>query len=61
MNDTSPAARLMDVAIKIADDAPERKGQYVSHALVYWGDMTELRDDRRDGHRMEAQVRWLND
>ena len=43
MNDTSPAARLMDVAIKIAHDAPKKKGQYVSHALVYWGDLTELR------------------
>lgn len=37
------ADRLMDVAIKIAHDAPKKQGQYVSHALVYWDDIHELR------------------
>ena len=41
---TTPASRVLDVAVKIAADAPARKGQYVSHCLVYWDDIVELRD-----------------
>lgn len=43
MTATSPAGRVLDVAIKIARDAPAKQGQYVSHAKVYWGDIHELR------------------
>lgn len=37
------ASRVLDVAVKIARDAPAKQGKYVSHAKVWWGDIDELR------------------
>lgn len=42
--DGDAAGRVLDVAAKIARDAPKKRGQYVSHALVYWNDINDLRD-----------------
>lgn len=36
--------RLLDVVVKIAHDAPKKRGQNVSHALVYWPDIIKLRE-----------------
>lgn len=40
---STAAGRVLDVAVKIAHDAPKKQGQYVSHALIYWDDIHELR------------------
>jgi len=40
----TPAQRVLDIAVKIAHDAPRKRGQYVSSALVYWPDIIELRE-----------------
>lgn len=40
---STAAGRVLDVATKIARDAPLKQGQYVSHAKVYWPDIHELR------------------
>lgn len=39
-----PLDELVKVAAKIAADAPAKPGQYVSHCLVHWPNITKLRD-----------------
>jgi hypothetical protein len=39
----TPAGRVLDAAIAIARAAPARRGQYVSHAKIYWPRIEELR------------------
>ena len=39
-----PAARVLDVACKIAHNAPVKQGKYVSGALIYWPLIHQLRD-----------------
>jgi len=44
MSDTPNAAgRVLDAAIAVAEGAPAKRGQYVSHALIYWPMIDELR------------------
>jgi hypothetical protein len=37
------AARVLDAAIAVAQQAPKRRGTYVSHAKIYWPCIEELR------------------
>lgn len=39
----NPAARVLDAAIDVARQAPARRGEYVSSALIYWPCIEELR------------------
>jgi len=38
-----PAARVLDAALRIARNAPARRGTYVSHAKIHWPLIEELR------------------
>ncbi len=38
-----PAGRVLDAAIAVARQAPARRGTYVSHAMIYWPAIEELR------------------
>lgn len=39
----SPAARVLDAAIAVADYAPPKRGQFVTSAQIYWPLIEELR------------------
>jgi hypothetical protein len=41
---STPAERLLDAAVAIARNAPAGHGATVSHTLVYWPRVEELRD-----------------
>ena len=46
-NDGDLFAELFDAVIAVAADAPDKQGQYVSHAKIYWPKIKRLRDSPR--------------
>jgi hypothetical protein len=44
MADRTPAGRVLDAAIAVADAAPKKRGKYVTGALIYWPLIIELRE-----------------
>lgn len=41
--DQTPAARVLDVTVRIAEAAPARRGRYVGAAQIRWSLIEELR------------------